>query len=132
MEGLSSENTSSSSSSISKSSRSINVVVGDSKRSSNTSTAIEFAASMISGGISGIISKSLAAPIDRVKLLLQTQKLNDQLELDRSFRFKGPLDCAYKVYKTQGILSFWRGNVSTSLTQSTYRYSLTRHLQILF
>ena len=27
-------------------------------------------------------------------------------------RFKGPIDCTIRVYKEQGILAFWRGNVA--------------------
>ncbi len=66
-----------------------------------------FISNFISGGLSGICSKSLAAPVERVKLLLQTQKLNEQLP--KSDRYKGPIDCIKKVYSTQGnIRSFHR------------------------
>ena len=27
-------------------------------------------------------------------------------------RFKGPIDCTIRVYKEQGVLAFWRGNVA--------------------
>lgn len=63
---------------------------------------------MVAGGVAGCISKTLSAPIDRVKLLLQTQKVNK----DVTAHYKGALDCFKRVYQEQGFTSFWRGNVA--------------------
>lgn len=38
-----------------------------------SSPAIKFAADLMAGGVAGAISKTAVAPIERVKLLLQTQ-----------------------------------------------------------
>jgi solute carrier family 25 (adenine nucleotide translocator) protein 4/5/6/31 len=44
----------------------------------------------------------------RIKLLMQTQVVNDVINAP----FKGPVDCAVRIYKQQGILSFWKGNLA--------------------
>ena len=69
-----------------------------------------FLSSSLAGGLSGIVSKTSAAPIERVKLILQTQRINQQI--DPSMHYKGPIDCVKRVYHEQGISSFWRGNVA--------------------
>merc|ERR1712110_690380 len=59
---------------------------------------------------SGLISPTLTAPIDRVKLLLQTQG-----EIVGSGRlsqpYKGVFNCIGHTYRSEGFLSFWRGNI---------------------
>jgi solute carrier family 25 (adenine nucleotide translocator) protein 4/5/6/31 len=72
-----------------------------------------FGLDFVAGGLSGCVSKTLAAPIDRVKLLLQTQKVNADLAGNK--RYNGTLDCIRRVYREQGPLSFWRGNVANLL-----------------
>lgn len=62
---------------------------------------------MLLGGISGAISKTVSAPLERVKLLLQTQHSNKQLT-DR--KFTGIGDCFQRTYREEGLLSFWKGN----------------------
>jgi solute carrier family 25 (adenine nucleotide translocator) protein 4/5/6/31 len=75
-------------------------------RSGAVDAAIAFMKDMAAGGISAVVSKTVTAPIDRVKLLLQTQKVNSQL----TTAYKGPIDCVTRVYREQGLFSFWRGN----------------------
>ena len=62
----------------------------------------------LAGGISGCVAKTMSAPIDRVKLLLQTQKVNPAV----TTRYRGTWDCIRRVYAEQGLQSFWRGNVA--------------------
>ena len=66
-----------------------------------------FLTDLLLGGISGTIAKTASAPLERVKLLLQTQHSNSQLTGNQ---FKGLLDCTYRIWKTEGFFSFWRGN----------------------
>lgn len=47
--------------------------------SSDDMSMYAFARNMLSGGISGIVSKTIGAPIDRVKLILQTQAVNSDV-----------------------------------------------------
>lgn len=71
----------------------------------------QFCIDLVSGGLSGIVSKTVAAPIERVKLLLQTQQVNK----DVAVLYRGPIDCFRRVYREQGLSSFWRGNVANLL-----------------
>lgn len=68
-----------------------------------------FYSDFLMGGTAAIISKSAAAPIDRVKLLLQNQgELLKRGQLTRPYIGVG--DCFKRVFKEEGFLSFWRGN----------------------
>lgn len=62
------------------------------------------------GGVSAAVSKTLVAPIERVKLLLQVQDSNKNIAVDK--RYKGIGDCFSRVASEQGIASFWRGNLA--------------------
>ena len=62
------------------------------------------------GGISAAVSKTAVAPIERVKLILQVQDANKNIPEDK--RYKGISDCFSRVYKEQGFLSLWRGNLA--------------------
>jgi hypothetical protein len=72
-----------------------------------------FGKDFLAGGIASIGAKTLFAPFDRVKLLLQTQAINSDL----TKRYTSPVDCIRRVYHEQGFLSFWRGNLA-----NVYRY----------
>ncbi|CAD6271405.1 unnamed protein product [Miscanthus lutarioriparius] len=52
---------------------------------------------------------TVVAPIERVKLLLQTQDGNAVL-LGRARRFRGFADCVARTVRDEGVLSLWRGN----------------------
>lgn len=62
------------------------------------------------GGVSAAVSKTLVAPIERVKLLLQVQDSNKNIAPEK--RYKGIGDCFSRVAAEQGIGSFWRGNLA--------------------
>lgn len=68
-----------------------------------------FSTDFFIGGVAAIISKSAAAPIERVKLLLQNQG-----EMLKRGQLKTPYmgvgDCFRRVLREEGLLSFWRGN----------------------
>lgn len=74
--------------------------------------AISFAKDLAAGGVAGAISKTLVAPIERVKLLLQTQDSNPRIKSGEIPRYKGIVDCFVRVSSEQGIASFWRGNMA--------------------
>jgi len=80
---------------------------------------------MLSGVAAGV-SKTAAAPIERVKLLVQNQnEMIKQGILDRPY--KGVIDCTTRVMKTEGFFHFWRGNLANVL-----RYFPTQALNFAF
>lgn len=69
----------------------------------------KFTVDFVMGGLAAIISKSAAAPIERVKLLLQNQgEMLKRGQLKRPYN--GVSDCFRRVLREEGIFSFWRGN----------------------
>lgn len=78
------------------------------------------------GGVSAAISKTAAAPIERVKLLIQNQdEMIKQGRLDR--RYSGIVDCFKRTSADEGLVSFWRGN-----TANVIRYFPTQALNFAF
>jgi len=64
----------------------------------------KFLTDLLVGGVSGCFAKTATAPLERVKLLLQSQDKNAE------DKYTGMSDCFKRVYKEQGIATFWRGN----------------------
>lgn len=62
------------------------------------------------GGISGAVAKTATAPIERVKLIIQTQDANPLIKSGEVKRYNGIMDCFTRVASEQGIGAFWRGN----------------------
>lgn len=67
----------------------------------------------MAGGVSGAIVKTCTAPIERVKLVLQTQEVNPKIS--QVVRYNGMMDCFRRISEEQGIKAFWRGNLSNIL-----------------
>ncbi|KAH3677619.1 hypothetical protein WICMUC_001722 [Wickerhamomyces mucosus] len=85
-----------------------------------------FLADFLMGGISAAVSKTAAAPIERVKLLIQNQdEMIKQGRLAR--RYDGIIDCFQRTATEEGIVSFWRGN-----TANVLRYFPTQALNFAF
>merc|ERR1712106_835566 len=68
----------------------------------------DFMLDFIAGGVSAAVSKTVVAPLERVKMLLQIQDAHKGIAADQ--RYKGVVDCFTRVHNEQGFLSFWRGN----------------------
>ena len=85
----------------------------------------DFMLDFIAGGISAAVSKTVVAPLERVKMLLQIQDAHKGIPADQ--RYKGVVDCFSRVHKEQGFLSFWRGNVVNVI-----RYFPTQALNFAF
>jgi solute carrier family 25 (adenine nucleotide translocator) protein 4/5/6/31 len=69
-----------------------------------------FAMNFLAGGVSAAVSKTIVAPIERVKLLLQVQYANPNIPVEQ--QYKGIGDCFARVSSEQGILALWRGNLA--------------------
>lgn len=85
-----------------------------------------FLVDFMMGGVSAAVSKTAAAPIERVKLLIQNQdEMIKQGSLDR--RYGGIIDCFKRTSQGEGVASFWRGN-----TANVIRYFPTQALNFAF
>ncbi|KAI3738728.1 hypothetical protein L2E82_28845 [Cichorium intybus] len=85
-----------------------------------------FAIDFLMGGVSGAVSKTAAAPIERVKLLVQNQ--DEMIKSGRlSEPYKGIGDCFSRTIKDEGLMSLWRGN-----TVNVMRYFPTQALNFAF
>ncbi|CCK72319.1 ADP/ATP carrier protein AAC3 KNAG_0J02390 [Huiozyma naganishii CBS 8797] len=85
-----------------------------------------FAVDFLMGGVSAAVAKTVASPIERVKLLIQNQdEMIKQGSLDR--RYNGIVDCFKRTAQQEGIISFWRGN-----TANVIRYFPTQALNFAF
>jgi solute carrier family 25 (adenine nucleotide translocator) protein 4/5/6/31 len=78
------------------------------------------------GGCAAAVSKTAAAPIERVKLLIQNQ--DEMLKSGRLDRpYKGAMDCFRRVAADEGVGSMWRGNLANVI-----RYFPTQALNFAF
>ncbi|KAL5022382.1 hypothetical protein ScPMuIL_001537 [Solemya velum] len=85
-----------------------------------------FVENFLLSGTAAAVSKTVAAPIERVKLLVQNQ--DEMIKAGRlSEPYKGVMDCTLKTYKTEGIMPFWRGNLANCI-----RYFPTQALNFAF
>lgn len=85
-----------------------------------------FAMNFLMGGVSAAVSKTAAAPIERVKLLIQNQ--DEMLKAGRLDRpYAGISDCFKRVIAEEGVGSLWRGNLANVL-----RYFPTQALNFAF
>merc|ERR1712042_417232 len=86
---------------------------------------MSFAQDFVAGCISAAVSKTIVAPIERVKLLLQVQAVSKQLT--EAQKYKGIADCFIRIPKEQGFMAFWRGNLANVI-----RYFPTQALNFAF
>lgn len=85
-----------------------------------------FLADFLMGGVSAAVSKTAAAPIERVKLLVQNQE--EMIKQGRLSRpYSGIMDCFRRTIADEGVASLWRGN-----TANVLRYFPTQALNFAF
>jgi len=85
-----------------------------------------FAENFLLSGVAAAVSKTAAAPIERVKLLVQNQgEMLKQGILTEPY--KGVIDCTQRTLKSEGIGAFWRGNMANVI-----RYFPTQALNFAF
>jgi len=72
------------------------------------------------------VSKTVASPIEVVKLRLQVQQvLLDQGHI--THHYEGIMDCLRRLYKENGLASYFKGNATNAL-----RFFLTQALNFSF
>ena len=75
---------------------------------------LSFAENFALSGVAAIFSKTVAAPFDRVKLLVQCQ--GEMLKQGTIMRpYNGIIDCIVQIFRNEGLLSFYRGNLPACL-----------------
>jgi len=85
-----------------------------------------FAENFALSGCAAVVSKTAAAPIERIKLLVQNQdEMIRQGRLDKPY--KGVIDCTVRTVKNEGVYPLWRGNLANCL-----RYFPTQALNFAF
>jgi len=99
--------------------------MGD-KRIEKDNSPINFLIDFSMGGVSAAVSKTAAAPIERVKLLIQNQ--DEMIKSGRlTVPYKGISECFSRVIAEEGFISLWRGN-----TANVLRYFPTQALNFAF
>jgi len=88
---------------------------GDGAKKEKKGKLEQLASDLVVGGTIGAILKTIMAPVERVKLLMQTQDSNPAVLRGEVKRYSGIGDCFKRVYSEQGLHSFWRGNLVNCL-----------------
>nr|GAT53302.1 mitochondrial carrier protein [Mycena chlorophos] len=89
-------------------------------------TTKDFATDFLLGGVAAAISKTGAAPIERIKLLVQNQ--DEMIKQGRlASPYKGLGDAFVRTYKEEGLYALWRGNGTNVI-----RYFPTQALNFAF
>merc|ERR1712096_513606 len=87
------------------------------------------------GGFVGGATKTLTAPIERVKLLIQTQDANPLIRSGEVARYTGMGNCFTRVVADQGFIAFLRGNGANVLRyfpQQAFNLSFKDALKRIF
>ncbi|KAK9099363.1 hypothetical protein Syun_026408 [Stephania yunnanensis] len=81
------------------------------------SPAAIFQRDLMAGAAMGGVVHTIVAPIERAKLLLQTQESNIGIVGGggQHRRFKGMVDVIVRTVREEGVVSLWRGNGSSVL-----------------
>jgi len=90
-------------------------------------SSFDFVRDFLVGGVSAAISKTAVAPIERVKLLLQTQDANKKIQDGGAKKYTGIVNCFSRVASEEGVSALWRGNLANVI-----RYFPTQALNFAF
>lgn len=70
-------------------------------------TPFDFIKDFLTGGISASISKTIASPIEVIKMRVQNQdEMIKQGALDR--KYNGIVDCSKRIANEEGVKAFWK------------------------
>ena len=79
---------------------------------------------MLSGAIAGALAKTTIAPLDRTKINFQIS--------NQPFSAKAAIKFLIKTFRTEGLLSLWRGNSATMVRivpYSAVQYSVEKYFK---
>eukprot|EP00531_Pseudo-nitzschia_arenysensis_P015701 CAMPEP_0116142850 /NCGR_PEP_ID=MMETSP0329-20121206/15127_1 /TAXON_ID=697910 /ORGANISM="Pseudo-nitzschia arenysensis, Strain B593" /LENGTH=355 /DNA_ID=CAMNT_0003638111 /DNA_START=94 /DNA_END=1161 /DNA_ORIENTATION=+ len=89
-------------------------VSSSSKDSTRTNASRDALRSAMAGAMAGIFSRTMTAPIERVKLVLQLQRVSPVATKNKS-----AWNVCHQIYSTEGGLrAFWRGNSPNVIRQA--------------
>lgn len=91
-------------------------------------SALTFPQFYAAGAVAGITNSLIAAPVEQLRILLQTQK---------DGRYAGPVDAARKIYGSHGLRGIYRGGLVTALREGqaygvwflTFEYLMAREMR---
>merc|ERR1712224_542559 len=83
--------------------------------------------SLAAGGMGGAVSKTITAPLEKVKLAIQNQDSNPRVLSGEMKRYTGMGDCFSRHVSELGATSLWRGNVANCV-----RYVPTAAFNLMF
>jgi len=87
---------------------------------------LSFAENFMLSGCAAVFAKTVAAPIERVKLLVQNQ--GEMLKKGTlKTPYKGIMDCTSRTMAEEGFVAFWKGNLANCI-----RYFPTQALNFAF
>jgi len=72
---------------------------------------------LVAGGTAGACARTATAPLDRVKILMQTQHLTSGGAPDK---YRGLWQGLVRVFKEDGVKSYWRGNLANCIRVVPY------------
>ena len=90
-------------------------------------TKPSFIINFLIGGTSESIAKTITAPIERIKILLQSQQIMNNLNL----KYTGTINCFSRIIKEQGFIALWRGNM-VNMVKYVPTFALNYSLKELF
>ena len=84
------------------------------KNEKNKSKLKTFLVDLVTGGMAAGISKTMVAPIETIKMRLQSM---DEMVKQKiiSTPYTGISNCFIRIIKEEGILTFWKGNLTNIL-----------------
>jgi solute carrier family 25 (adenine nucleotide translocator) protein 4/5/6/31 len=82
---------------------------------------------LAAGGISGAVSKTITAPLEKIKLAIQNQDSNPRVLSGEMKKYTGMGDCFSRHVSELGATSLWRGNVANCV-----RYVPTAAFNLMF
>jgi solute carrier family 25 (adenine nucleotide translocator) protein 4/5/6/31 len=91
------------------------------KKEKKKASAQQLLNDLLLGGVVGAIAKTAMAPVERVKLLMQTMESNPDVISGKIPPYKGMGDCFNRTRAEQGMKSFWRGNLVNCLSYATQK-----------
>lgn len=68
---------------------------------------------VISGGISGVVVRTIAAPLDVIKIRFQLQSSSDK-------KYSSMFNAASTIVKEEGLVGLWKGNLSATFLWISY------------